>query len=184
MANHKVIPTPKICPACGTEFLTGGRGRPRLSTVYCTQRCAVMTRNTKLPEIRTLASHEAAYVAGLFDGEGSIIEYRRNEVYTTKPTLRVQVSNTYLPVLTYIRKITETGSIIEQTRREANPKHSDCYFWQCYAENAVKFLQMIHPWPIIKKDRAEEAIIHQRPNLDLDDVIFEITLSKEISLQR
>jgi hypothetical protein len=39
MANHKIVPTVKVCPVCQTQFEVGGRGRPNKKTVYCGAVC-------------------------------------------------------------------------------------------------------------------------------------------------
>ena len=94
---------------------------------------------------------EAAWLAGLFDGEGSIIfpNHRKRNV-------RIDITNTHLPLLQHVKSVTGTGQLIHWTPR--NPKHSERWNWQVYNHKAVLLLQQMLPWLIGKHERATESI--------------------------
>lgn len=159
MGAHRITPTEKTCPNCGTVFLVGGRGRPRKSQVYCTQKCNALARTIQ-PSIAMLAHDDAVYLAGLFDGEGSIILWDRG--YGGRPQLRCSISNTHPGVLEWVRRITETGSIVKHEWVKAEQQHyKTSLTWQCYGQNAVSLLKQMLPRLIIKRERALEAIASQ-----------------------
>jgi|SRR5215471_9944811 len=158
-------PTVKSCLYCQKEFTAGGRGRPRQKQVFCSTRCRSLgvIKQAKISELSVL---QQSYIAGLFDGEGSIVLYDRG--YGGRPQLRCSISNTFEPIQIWLKNTTGTGTIV----RHIHPKETgyrDSLTWQCYGQNAVKFLQMLLPFLIIKKDKAEQAIESQKPRKHCDD---------------
>lgn len=88
---------------------------------------------------------EIAYLAGFFDGEGSISVRLQQGKY-----LRIEVScsqNTVDVLWMYVR--TFKGNVYESVR---------CYQWKTYGAEAVRFLHAIKPFLIVKRLDAEEAI--------------------------
>jgi hypothetical protein len=158
MTDRKIEPVIKSCRHCGKQFAVGGRGRPRKQQELCSKRCLAFSR-IRQPTIAKLAVTQQSYIAGLFDGEGSIILYDRG--YGGRPQLRCTISNTFEPLMNWLKETTATGSIV----RHIHPKekgYRDSLTWQCYGQNAVRFLQMTLPFLIIKKEKAEFAIETQR----------------------
>lgn len=95
----------------------------------------------------------------MFDGEGSIIMWDRGS--GGRPQLRCTVSNTYFPVLEWIKETVGTGSIVRHIH-PAEKGYKDSGTWQCYGQNAVGLLEQMLPRLIIKRDKAIEAIASQR----------------------
>ena len=84
-----------------------------------------------------------AYVAGLFDGEGSVVSYKGH--------YQVRIANTYKPVLEWLREVFKCGGITKTT-----PK---CYDWKITRRaDVVRFLKAIFPFVRIKKDVVLEAL--------------------------
>ena len=152
MANRRVTPKERTCGQCGTVFLVGGRGRPPLDQRYCSNRCAALLRY-HVPTAKKLSRLDAAYLAGLVDGEGSIFIASRRE---QRNTWRLSISNTYRPVLAWCQETCGVGSLISSPRR--NVKHKDSWWWQCYSWNAAQVVQQLLPFLIIKRDRAEQML--------------------------
>jgi hypothetical protein len=158
MANHKIDPITHVCPTCKKSFLVGGRGRPGKDQVYCSQKCNAFARTIQ-PTMKKLTDLQIAYVAGVFDGEGSVILYDRG--YGGRPQLRVTISNTYEPLMDRLLGITGTGSVV----RHVHPPekgYKDSLTWQCYGQNGVALLEMMLPYLVIKKDKALHAIQSQK----------------------
>lgn len=97
-------------------------------------------------------SHEQAYYAGLFDGEGSVGIYMQGANTSGKkyPILTVKITNTYKDVFYRLDKL--FGGNIDNNR--ASLKHSnwqDAYTWRVYSEKAHNFLCWIQPFSRIKQ---------------------------------
>lgn len=152
MPMPKVKPEEKICPVCGTVFEVGGRGRPRRDQRFCNQRCNAYAR-VRQHRVRQMTPTEAAYLAGLIDGEGSIIAAKQREHRTT---WRLQVSSTTPVLLNWCIQTTGVGTIV--THRSGHPLHADSKWWQCYSWNAVDILRQIEPYMVLKKDKAMRVI--------------------------
>jgi hypothetical protein len=88
---------------------------------------------------------DLAYMAGFFDGEGSISISLQQGKY-----LRIEVAvsqNTADVLWMYVRQF--RGNVYQSTR---------CYQWKCYGEGAVAFLKSLIPFMIVKRLDAEETI--------------------------
>jgi hypothetical protein len=96
---------------------------------------------------------EAAWLAGLFDGEGSIVCSRGSDI---RRSIRITVTNTRFELLEHLREVVGTGAIIVQPRREAH--HSPTWYWLCHSDNARELLRQMQPWLIVKRERAAEAL--------------------------
>ena len=97
---------------------------------------------------------EKSYIAGIIDGEGSIMlqKFHINEY----PAPCVSIASTTLSLLTWMKNIIGSGKII--TKKNYNPdKHQNCYSYIVKYDNAIKLLEDIYPYLIIpsKKKRAE-----------------------------
>jgi len=146
---NAVKPVSVICAWCGKSFETGGRGRPKTSTLFCSRQCQAYAR-VKEHHVKEMSIAQAAYLAGLVDGEGSIIAVKRNS--EGRHTWRLQVANTKLPLLSWCIEVTGVGTIV--TTKSRNDKHQDGHWWQCYSWNAYDVLRQIVPYMIIKRELA------------------------------
>lgn len=153
MPMPKVEPIKKVCPVCGKVFEVGGRGRPQKKQRVCSQRCNAYARVRK-HHVRQMSMTEAAYLAGLIDGEGSIIAIKRDK--NGRTTWRLQVSSTTPILLEWCIKKTGVGSIV--VRKSQNPLHADSQWWQCYSWNAVDILKQIVPYMVLKHGKAQQVI--------------------------
>lgn len=90
---------------------------------------------------------EKAYIAGIIDGEGSIIlqKFHKNQF----PSPCVSIASTSMELLTWIRNIVGKGKII--SKKNYNPeKHKDCYSYILKYNNSISFIEEIYPYLIIK----------------------------------
>lgn len=98
------------------------------------------------------------YVAGLFDGEGSVGIYRNGQ---GKYHLRTQLTQNHTPASERLAKglvSTYGGHYSVQLSVSRTP-----YFnWQLSTEVALRFLERVYPYLILKKQQAELAIAWQR----------------------
>lgn len=92
-------------------------------------------------------THE--YIAGFFDGEGTIT--------ITKNKIRLSIPQTNYEVLDEIKNFLGFGSIRTEKLRKAHWKQS-WTFYNTNSEDGFKLLNLIEPHLIVKKSKAIEAI--------------------------
>lgn len=114
-----------------------------------------------------LSEVEKAYLAGIFDGEGSVWIYRRkkeNHYY-----VRIAVTNTNTQLLEFVAVKSGIGKIVQNTltKRYTNitskyhPNWKPCYYWYADGQMCGEFLKVVAPFLIPKKERVELALEFQ-----------------------
>ena len=103
-----------------------------------------------------MSEGECMWFAGLFDGEGSIVQTQRKR--TPNGSCRIQVVNTVMPLLERIQEYTGTGRINSLPRKINNPKHADAYVWSAGTGPALEILRQVRPWLIVKAERADAVL--------------------------
>ncbi len=93
---------------------------------------------------------EKAYIAGIIDGEGSIGLWRHRKNETATPN--VSVANNSLELLQWI-KFRVGGTIISKKKRKTH--HNYSYAWSVRQDRAIRLLNEIKEFLIIKKKQAE-----------------------------
>lgn len=93
---------------------------------------------------------EKAYLAGIVDGEGSImlIRFHKNQY----PSPCVSISSTDLELLKWIKKTAKMGRIINK-KNYNKERHLDSYTYRVIYDDAIKLLKDIAPYLIIKRKR-------------------------------
>jgi hypothetical protein len=99
------------------------------------------------------------YVAGLIDGEGTVTYLPRKSVKgNISYALIVDVSNTNRTVLEALKA--KYGGSISVTKRA--PPCKTCYTWRVQSRLALRVLEEVFPYLIVKKKQAEILIPHCR----------------------
>jgi hypothetical protein len=98
-----------------------------------------------------------AYLAGLFDAEGSILIEKKAPRWSNKSVryiLTVTLTNTRIELvrLAYVRY---GGRIVGPIHQASN--HRPFYRWSLSGAQARKFLQEIEPYVIVKRERLKLA---------------------------
>lgn len=107
-------------------------------------------------KFKELSEIEWAYIAGFFDGEGSIfIQHKKTSRGYTDYQLSVSVTNTDFLIIQWIKD--NLGGNINFTARKHNGL-KDRYAWRISGRNAIPFIERIFPYLRIKKERAKLAI--------------------------
>lgn len=144
--------TPQVCPTCEKTFFTGGTGRPKRGTMYCSIRCySLGTWRQAAP--RELTPQEVAWFAGVVDSEGSIVFPRKNS-----RSCRLTVHNTNKEFIDRVAELSGTGTIIPLAKYKQKAHHKDAWVWQCNGENARILLRQMLPHLIIKREKALAAL--------------------------
>lgn len=153
----------RTCAWCTTQFHTlssaGARAR------FCSRSCQAYFHANQTPA-QSLASTEAAYLAAIVDGEGSvsIIDRSATRPGASRPTIRLVVGNTYLPLLEWIAAKTGVGRIFQHSKlRDRVKPNKQMYYWGVTSLQAVQVLQQLTPYLLEKRERAQPAIDSQ-PN--------------------
>ncbi len=112
--------------------------------------------------MNALSMPQAAYLAGLLDGEGSIILARPRGKASRGSALilRVMIYNNYKPVIDWCKSLLGTGSIIVHKSRKE--KWHDNYQFVLSSRQADEFLCAVLPYLRIKKEKAMEVIKYRR----------------------
>ena len=94
---------------------------------------------------------EKAYLAGIIDGEGSIMltRFHKNEY----PSPCISISSTDIELLEWVKNTTNTGRIIKK-KNYNKEKHLDSYTYRVIYDDALKILKEIEPYLIIKKKKS------------------------------
>lgn len=93
-----------------------------------------------------LSDTEAAYAAGILDGEGSIY-FSRNRT-SRWPSPIVSVASTDRELLEWLRSRLG-GSIVQ--KRTYQPQHAVSYDWKLTDRRALEFLKIVRPFLVIKR---------------------------------
>lgn len=104
-------------------------------------------------------SHKLAYIAGIFDGEGSIgvsIARPKGARKTNSYRVRMRVSMCDDRAIILLQEL--FGGKIK-THQPSNPKHKLQYDWMLRSWDARQALKELLPFLVIKKERAEVAIM-------------------------
>jgi hypothetical protein len=110
-----------------------------------------------------LTKVEKAYIAGIIDGEGSIMltRFHNNQL----PSPCVSIASTSLELLTYIKGVANIGTI-KGKKNYNKDKHKNSFSYVIKYDNAINLLIDIYPYLILddKKKRAH-MIISEYKNL-------------------
>ena len=161
MPMQKGEPLIVNCRWCGKVFATGGRGRPKRGQLFCSKKCAAFARVREV-NVNQLSDVDAAYLAGLVDGEGSIVAAMERAARTT---WRLTISNTDRPLLQWVRDVTGVGTIVSHVHD--NPLHKDSHAWQCYSWNARDILLQLLPYmKLPEKQRRAKLVIEELSRIE------------------
>ena len=116
---------------------------------------------------------DAAYIAGLFDGEGSIYYVRRvdkkkkhkgpgyREAYCWR--ISMEITMTDQSVLRYVQEMLGVGTLTKKPRkgrRKDGTKYLMQYRWRCTFRDAFHVCCLIWPWSHTKLPKIQQVIQH------------------------
>jgi hypothetical protein len=105
----------------------------------------------KYRKVRKLTPEEAAYIAGLIDGEGTISLSRKHRGEHRQ--LMVSISNTEAPLLNYVKKTIGAGRITNKRTYQAN--HTPGITYAISNRQALSVLELVSPY--LKTYKAKRA---------------------------
>ena len=98
---------------------------------------------------------EAAYFAGLLDGEGTILVWQRKDRLASRLSIRAVIVNTDYPVMEWLA---------EHVGGNVNDK--PIWSWTVNGPNAVSVLKQALPYLVIKRAKAIAAVESQHLYLE------------------
>lgn len=108
------------------------------------------------------AKSKWTYIAGFFDGEGSVVVSR----YKTKK-ISLDITNSDLEVLEWIQKVSSMGKIYEDNRDLSLGGTSKSYKYRVFRQaDTSKFLTKMYPFLKIKKPIAKMGLQYLSSRMD------------------
>lgn len=153
----------RACIVCGTSFLIAKAGKRfsrhagSASKQFCSRTCRVQSHYIPGAKCLPLSAEESSYMAGFWDGEGSIMLIGRPPAHSFG--LRVTATNTCHDVLAWIRDKCNIGTVQAKPRMAAH--HKQGWTWQIHGEGAETFLQQLLPYLRVKREQARLALAFQ-----------------------
>ena len=112
---------------------------------------------------------DIAYIAGLFDGEGSIDFKRRKEkrgkYITNAMQISMRIQMTDESILRWIHEVLKLGTIRKKNRSPSIKKHwKDSWIYTLRFREAYKVCCLIWPYAHVKLDKIQQIIDHYEPH--------------------
>ena len=127
---------------------------------------------------------EISYLAGLFDGEGSIYFARRQEKkkkhngkgYRTSQSMRInmEITMTDESVIRWVHEVLSVGTVTKKPRkglRKDGTKYLMQYRWRCTFRDAYYVCCLIWPWSHTKLEKIQQVISHYASQALANNVI-------------
>ena len=110
---------------------------------------------------------DAAYIAGLFDGEGSIDftkrkEKKRSETYDCR-RISMEISMTDESVLRWVTEVLNVGTLTKKPRkglRKNGTRYLMQYRWRCTFRDAYYVCRVLWPYAHTKLPKIQQVIDH------------------------
>ena len=121
----------------------------------------------------TIKNEEAAYIAGLFDGEGSVYFTRRQEKkkkhkgrgyrYSNSMRISMEVTMTDESVVRWVHEVLGCGTVVRKPRkglRKDGTKFLMQYKWRCTFRDALYVCILLWPYAHTKLEKIQQIIDH------------------------
>jgi len=128
---------------------------------------------------KMIAETDRAYIAGLFDGEGSIYYAKRTEKkkkhngkgYRTSMSQRIsmEITMTDESVIRWVHEVLGRGTVVRKPRkglRKDGTKYLMQWKWRCTFRDAYYVCRMLWPWAHVKMPKIQQVIDHYNINKD------------------
>ena len=132
----------------------------------------------------TISNEQAAYIAGLFDGEGSIYYARRPEKkkkhkgpgfrYTNSMRISMEITMTDQSVLKWVHEVLGVGTLNKKPRkglRKDGTKYLMQYKWRCTFRDAFYVCCILWPHAHTKLPKIQQILDHYSGKLMNDKVV-------------
>lgn len=124
------------------DTLQGSRCRPRTIAVQ---------------SVNHLSRSEAAYIAGIIDGEGTVTLTRTHRGENRRPI--VSISSTELTLLLYVRRVVGAGRITNKARARAH--HSPSFAYCVSSRQALALLRQVSRYLHTYKSQRAQILLRE-----------------------
>ena len=125
-----------------------------------------------------ITNEDLSYIAGLFDGEGSIYYAKRKEKkkahngkgyrYSMSQRISMEITMTDEMVIRWVHEVLGVGTVVRKPKkglRKDGTKFLMQYKWRCTFRDAYKVCRLIWPWSKTKLQKVEQVIDHYDPKI-------------------
>ena len=134
---------------------------------------------TKIKKIVNVT--DAAYIAGLFDGEGSVDFAKRKEKRGNVQAILMRIEMTDETVLNWVHETLGVGTVRKRNRSPSRKAHwKDAWVYSVRFRDALHVCKILWPYTIVKLHKIEQIIDHYEPDIQgLDDNIVDLALERQ-----
>ena len=137
---------------------------------------------------------EASYIAGLFDGEGSLQckkGWEKKKKHTGKGyrkthawRINMEIAMTDESVINWVHEILKVGSVITRNVKgttKSGKKYKTQWSWICTFRDAYYVCKLLWPYTHVKLHKIEQVIDHYEPRAqELGDNIVDLATEREV----
>ena len=128
---------------------------------------------------------DKAYIAGLFDGEGSIYYKRLKQTRHNRPgkpvhnvwNIRMEIAMTDYSVSVWLYEVLGVGKL---NPRKVKPGRKKQWRWRCTHRDAYYVCCLIWPWSHTKLDKVQQIIAHYTSRKLKEDNVIDLALERDI----
>ena len=131
-------------------------------------------------------TNDAAYIAGLFDGEGSVTykQYMRKRRHNEKayPTWSIvlEISMTDEAVIRWVHETLKVGSVNKRPPHKTSMGKKMQWRWRCGFREALYVCKLLWPYAQVKLHKIEQIIDHYEPRAqELGDNVIDLETERE-----
>ena len=130
------------------ERLARNQGAPRING-------DIDLRKQTVQRTKVMSLTDAAYLAGIIDGEGSVGVWK-NGVYRIAA---VHVANTDKGLMVWLRRTVGKAGYLHPKLDDGFGRTKPCYDWSVQAQiDVLSLLKQVAPYMVIKRNKAQKAI--------------------------
>ena len=130
---------------------------------------------------------DAAYISGLFDGEGCVTYKqrmkKRGEDKKAYPTwdIRMEINMTDKSVIQWVHETLGVGTFGKKPPGKGQLGRKMQYSWRCGYRDALSVAKILWPYAQVKLHKLEQIIDHYEPQAqELGDNIVDLATEREI----
>ena len=134
-----------------------------------------------------LAIADVAYMAGLFDGEGSVEYKKRKQLKKGNKKayyfwcIRCEMSMTDQGVMEWFYETIGCGTLNKREAKKSWTGKKPQWRWRCQYRDALMFAKLLWPYAQVKLHKLEQIIDHYEPRAqELGDNIVDLETEREI----
>jgi len=125
---------------------------------------------------------DAGYIAGLFDGEGSVDFARRKEKRGNVQSILMRIEMTDKDVLKWVHETLGVGTVRKRNRSPSRKAHwKDAWVYSIRFRDALHVCKLLWPHIKVKLNKIEQIIDHYEPDIqDLNDNVVDLAMEREL----